>query len=370
MRIGFSYWGFCEPFNESNIAETPDGHRYGRPIFVKELKSRGHYVLGLQEQREKSPYGVAFSEYTVQHHMQWNDEVILADLSASKRPFSEYFPDIDVLFVEWRWATWKNEGLEPHEPDLKRQTELLDHYHSLGVPIIAWDTDLRITPEDERRWPNMVIADPSFKMNRLTRDRVFVPFWTDFEPLFEHDPQFYSYNYTYVGNNYGREEAFAEYYARPAGYLREIGIQTAVFGNWLNRSPERKDPAEIIAAAEHISFGGRHSFKESMELLSRAICTTHITKPLYNKVGFASPRYLENVVCGTPALVPAEFPVRNFLGAKWTVNYASDVVARVSEISKMTPDDRLAVVMEQRECLERHSFNVSHVCDLIESVVR
>ena len=158
MKIGISYWGYCEKFEDCKVAETPDGHRYGRPILVDELIKRGHEVIALQPRREGNPYpGLTYS----------------LD-----------YPDLDALFVEWRWPTYKNSGSNKFEPDLDRQEQLLKHYHG-QVPVIAWDTDLKITADDEIRWPNMIIADPSLEPVHLTRKRERLTFWTDFKEYLE-----------------------------------------------------------------------------------------------------------------------------------------------------------------------------------------
>ena len=100
MKVGLSYWGFCEEFRSSTIANTPDGHRYGRPVLVNALTSRGHEVIALQKRRETVPYPLL--------------------------TYSDAYPDLDVVFFEWRWPTYKNSGLNRFEPDLDRQAALLD----------------------------------------------------------------------------------------------------------------------------------------------------------------------------------------------------------------------------------------------------
>ena len=103
-KIGISYWGFCEKLENCNTANTPDGHRYGRPILVDDLNRRGHTVYALQKKRELSPYpGLLYAH--------------------------DWFPDLDILFVEWRWSTYKNSGPDKFEPDLDRQIELLEYYY-------------------------------------------------------------------------------------------------------------------------------------------------------------------------------------------------------------------------------------------------
>ena len=343
MRVGLSYWGFCENFNESSVSNTPDGHRYGRPVLVDSLLSRNHEVFALQDKRESSSYRGLYYDYA-----------------------GSGYPDLDVLFIEWRWPTYKNSGPHKFEPDLDRQIDLLNFYHG-KIPIIAWDTDLKMTPEDERSWPEIIIADPSFEPSFLTRKRHRLTFWSDFTPLIS-DPLIVS-ELGYIGNNYERDEMFQKYYCFPSRDLRASGIQTKVHGNWLQRSPERASPEELISRHPYIAFGPRVSFKDSMELLSSFACTVHITKPSYAKCGFASPRYLENIVVGTPALVPQEFLHNKILGDEWCVSSSGDVVKKVKYLSGLSVENRQEVVQSQmHNLLQHHDFSVGSVVDFIESL--
>ena len=342
-KIGLSYWGFCEDFNASHIANTPDGHRYGRPVLVNALTSRGHDVIALQDRREKIPYPVL--------------------------AYDSGFPDLDVVFFEWRWPTYKNSGPDHFEPDLDRQIALLDYYHDAGVPVIVWDTDLKMTPEDEKRWPNMIVADPTFEPEEFYLTRYRLPFWSDFRPIKDavQDPV----EFGYIGNNYERDDMFMKYYSLPSAELRGLGVQTKIHGNWLQRSPERDSPEILIERHPHISFGPRVGFKESMDLLNSFICTVHITKPRYAKQGFASPRYLENIITNTPALVPSEFLVPDLLGSYWTVDSPADVVKKVAELKSFSNYEREAIVYEQRDALLKyHNFSVDAVCEFIEGKVK
>lgn len=341
MRIGISYWGFCEPFGASGEAKTPDGHRYGRPILVEALLKAKHDVLALQQRRETKPYpGIMYEDG---------------------------FPNIDVLFVEWRWPTYKNSGDNKHEPDLDRQNALLEFYHG-RIPIVIWDCDYKLTAEDEKRWPQAIIADPAFEPRFLTRKRDRLMFWTDWKPLMS--PAQTSFEYGYVGNNYERPEAFRRFYSTPAAELRNYGVQTTVHGNWLEVSPERESPHELIKNHPHISFAPRLDFFESMKRLNSFICTTHITKPEYARRGFASPRYLENVVAGTPALVPAEFLVPNLLGTEWIVATPEQTVDHVRRIEQMSYSSRVSLVEEQLSNLKNKGvFSVTDVVSFLESII-
>ncbi len=338
-RIGLSYWGFCEDFDSCNIANTPDGHRYGRRLLVDTLVSRGHEVFALQQRREPVPY--------------------------KNLTYSEGLPDLDVVFLEWRWPIYKNSGPDKFEPDLDRQKELLNHYCG-NTPVIAWDTDLKMTTEDEKTWPEMVVADPTFnpKNEFLCRERL--TFWSDFKPLFPAAVQ--PLEFGYIGNNYERDEMFMRYYSQASRLLRENGVQTTVHGNWLQRSPERVQPELLVTLHPFVSFAPRLGFRESMERLNSFVATVHITKPRYARQGFASPRYLENIITNTPALVPSEFAKNDILGKYWTVASGFDVNKRVLELRSMTSSEREEIVAEQRDNLLRyHDFSVDHVCEFIEN---
>jgi hypothetical protein len=341
MRIGISYWGFCEPLGTSGEAKTPDGHRYGRPIFIAAAHAAGHQVYSLQSRREVVPY--------------------------NNVKYDEGFPDIDVLFVEWRWPTYKNSGDKKSEPDLDRQNELISYYHG-KIPVVIWDCDYKVTPEDEEKWPLAIIADPAFNPRNLTRKRERLMFWSDWKSIF--NPAEYSFEYGYVGNNYERPEAFKRFYSSPASDLRNIGIQTSIYGNWLEKSPERESPSILIATCPNVAFGPRLNFFDSMKRLNSFICTTHITKPEYAQRGFVSPRYLENVAVGTPSLVPAEFLIPDLLGKDWIVATSKQVVNFVSHINSLSYQDRVSLVEEQRKNLQNKSvFSVNSVISFLESLV-
>jgi len=340
MKIGISYWGFCESFEASKDAKTPDGHRYGRPIMVDSLVSRGHQVFSLQQRREPTQYpGINY------------------DLG---------FPDIDVLFVEWRWPTYKNSGAKKFEPDLDRQKELLAHYHG-KIPVVIWDCDYKVTDADEIAWPKAIIADPAFDPRNLTRPRERLMFWTDWKKLLPANET--SFEYGYVGNNYERPHAFERYYSNPSYGLRSLGIQTTVHGNWLEVSPERESPKSLISSHTSVAFAPRLNFYESMKRLNSFICTTHITKPEYAQRGFASPRYVENIVSNVPGLVPEEFLIPGLLGKDWIVDGPGSVVDKVRLISSMNLNERTSLILEQENNLKsRGVFSIDGVVDFLESL--
>jgi len=367
MRVGLSYWGFCEKFDECNVADTPDGVRFNRPMLVDEFVARGHRVLAMQPQREAKLYGgLARTGQQLNVDIVWD---IDGRSHASYEDFAQYFPEIDLLFVEWRWPTWKNFGSGHVEPDWDRQVAMLDKYCG-KIPVVVWDADFKIRPEDERRWPEMIIADPALDPRVLTRDRVVLPFYSNWHMLFDEQPIEYSYNYVYVGNNYERDAYFMKYYSNPADELRSAGIQTAVWGNWLNRSPERADPSVAIQNYPSVAFQGRVGFKDSMIAVRNAICVTHIQKESYFKQGLITPRFHEALACGTPALVPDECYIPDILGKRWCVHTASDVVKAVQLIAGLSSASRKELLDEQLYEFKKHMpYDVTTTVDFFESLI-
>jgi len=341
VRIGYSYWGFCESHAQSRIAQTPDGLRFCRPIFVEELIRRGHEVIALQARREECP-----------------TEGLQFDAAG--------LPELDFVLFEWRWPTYKNAGPGKFEPDYDRQEELLQHYHG-RVPVVLWDLDLKLTAEDEVRWHQAVIADASLRPGQLTRPRAVFTMWSDFKELLPASGG--SVEFGYVGNNYERREMLEKYYVEPSGHLRGFGIQTKLWGNWLQRSPEREPPEELISRYPHVSLCDRVGFYESMQVLNKFITVVHITKPLYAAQGHVPARYFESLAVRTPALIPGEHAYSDILGKKWSVSGASDVVDRVRYLKTCSAEDRLQIVLEQEASFRRvWDFTVSGAAVWCEEV--
>ena len=350
MKVGYSFWGYLTPFEENNVVATPDGERGNRVDFVEEMLKRGHKVTRLQVQRDEKPYKDV-------------------ELHATKG-----FPDVDVAYFEWRWPTWKNDpslgGEKATEPDYQRQMACLHHYHKLGVPIIIHDGDLKMTPAEEEMFPNAVLSDACVNPRIQTRKRITLP-WCNYlnRRLRTVD---YSYNYTYVGNNYERDEQFKKYYGLPARSLRESGVQTMVYGNWLERSPERGDPQHLLTENPHVSFGGRLAYNEIFEAFNRSIAVTHITKDEYTPYGNITGRFMEAVMSGVVALIPSEYVHARPVGlGEFVVDSTEDVVKAINVLNKMSASDRSHIIEEQEQALRGVvDIRPEHRVDVIEAVAR
>ena len=346
MKIGFSFWGFLAPFEKQTYVNTPDGTRGDRIDFVNELLKKGHEVVRLQQMREEELYPGTTVEDTG-------------------------FPDIDMVYCEWRWPTWKNSGENATEPDYKRQLAILDHYHKLGTPILIHDGDLKMKPEEEQRWPNAILADPCVLPKHQTRPRLSIPWCNNMVRLYSASEG--SYNYTYVGNNYERDEQFSKFYGVPSEPLRKLGVQTVVHGNWLQKSPERKDPSHAIINNPFISFGPRLSYRDIFPALNSAIAVSHITKDEYMPCGNITVRFYEGIISEVPSLVPHAYvharPMG--LGGLLTIRDSADVIEKIKWLFTLSKKEKKDLVDQQEAALRkvvdpRPSTRVS----LIESLAR
>jgi hypothetical protein len=289
------------------------------------MTQRGHEVYRLQVQRDQHPYP----------NIQQADK---------------YFPDVDLALFEWRWPTWKNDpaigGARATEPDYHRQMECLRYYHNKGTPIIIHDGDLQMTHNDELMFPNAILTDACKTPRVLTRKRSFLPWVSASKKMFA--PAEYAYDYTYVGNNYDRDPQFMKYYSAPSFHLRRLGIQTKVWGNWLERSPERRDPVYLIQQHPHIAFGHRLSYKDIFTALNKSIAVTHITRDEYALYGNITMRFTESYQAGVVSLIPAEYTDALPIGlGEFVVKDHESVIRAVTSLNQMSVRERGMIVEQQ-----------------------
>ena len=329
MRIGYSYWGVCASLEQhrTELVNTPDGSRYVRPMLIDAMVAAGHQVYALQQRRESVPYpGLLYD--------------------------SVNYPELDALLIEYRWPTYKNSGPTMFESDLQRQEALIDHYRK--IPTVVWDLDFKVTADYERARPWVKFVDPSIVTNKLTKSRSFFPFCTDWKPVFpvvEPLPV-----YGYVGNNYERDDSFKRYYFDPLLYV--WGIQTQMYGNWLQATLERPRPEHLVQKNPYVAFCSRQDAYTAMATINRFLCTTHVSKPEYYKKGLLSPRYVEALAAGCPALVPKEQEYSSVLGKDWIVSDALEVEVAVRRLNIASLERRTEIVEKQREAARKSGYFV------------
>lgn len=332
--LGYSYWGFCEQHEDSAVVDTPDGGRFTRVLFVKELQRRGINVVAMQMQRESKPI----------------------------MPSGLGYPKLDALFIEWRWPTWKNDPTHPnyvperYEPDLDRQRMLLEHY--LGqVPILIWDTDMMMSPEEVSAFNTLgvTLAEPAL----LPRPGFLsLPYFTDGK---QRMPSRDSNRYVYVGSNYNRYEMFEKYYVEPSKFLHRQGIETHVWGNWLTPSPERPEQEEKVREySTTIHFHPRNKFLDGMQEINNANCVTHVLPTKYCKHAVVTPRFFECLAYGTPGILPQEFklPIYNLVAYDWWDIMGYVYTFKTAKAKQMIVDTQLKEILNNMPlCIVENHVN-------------
>ncbi len=344
MKIAFAFWGeLLKPEAAAGTATTLFSAVGERHLLVEEFKKRGHSLVLVQDRREAVPYpGVTYESVEV--------------------------PEVDVAYFEWRWPMARNSGPNPVDTDWSRQTQLMNEYHKRGTPIIVFDTDMKIRPEDEFRWNRMIIGEPTVSHSHILRKRIRLNWVTDFVPYY--DTPVSPIAYCYLGNNYERTDQFLKYYGACAVELRDRGIQTLVHGNWLERSSERESPEEILRKFKCVDFGPRLSYRDGMRMMANSICTTNLAKKEYYEHGFVTSRIYESILTGIPCLTPVEHKHLAPVGlGDWLIDSPNDVIGKVTYLKGMSQEARRDLVGRQLQELRKlGDFSPARKVDTISGV--
>lgn len=336
MRIGYSFWGFLG----SGITDTPDGGRSHRRVLIDGLRSHDHDIVFLQPDRDYIESGLNLSE-----HYRWDVGL----------------PEIDVLFLEWRWpipgrnTTWC--GAPGHTCDLHRQQDLLDHYtHRHGTHTILWDKDRRLPADDPlRRNANVVVCEAAVHPTPGAASLLFPVADTVLDAA---DPIVLAARprempLAYVGNQYDRDTAFGEFFAPAAARYRHV-----VAGKWT-----RTD------AWPQVSFLGRVPFSEVAEIHGRALATVLLLPDRYAAVGQMTQRLVEAVLAGCLPLTPTTIrSAERFTPARLHVTSGTDVLTTLAWLRRIAgTSEHVELIAEGLRALEM--FRVSRQLDVLDSLL-
>ncbi|WP_443322312.1 glycosyltransferase family protein [Streptomyces sp. 7N604] len=334
MKIGYSFWGFLGP----GVVDTPDGGRSHRRPLVDALAGRGHELVFLQADRDRLEAG---------DMLHYN--------------FDAGLPEIDVLFLEWRWPIpGRNAtpcGSPRHTCDLHRQDELLQHYTRRSrIPTIIWDKDRRLPATDSwRQVPWVAVCEAALAP---TRGAISLLFPVDDTRLDRAAPSTLAsadrpLSLAYVGNRYDRDEAFDRYFA-PAAAL----VPHAVAGKW----PEAD-------RWSHVNFLGRLGFYEAMDIYAKALATVLLLPPSYARAGQMTQRIFEAILAGCLPLCPTEIRhAHHFVPEPLLVRDGSDVIGKLRELRAQAGTPAHAQLLA--ECVDRLKlFRLSEQIRTLDSVL-
>jgi len=278
VKIGYSTWGFLG----AGVVDTPDGSRsYRRPL-IDALIADGHEIVLLQANRDLIEAGV-----DLRNRYAWRSGL----------------PDLDALLLEWRWPLpGRNTtpcGTAGHTCDLHRQTGLVEHYTlAHGLPTVVWDLDRQLPANDPlRQQPNVTVCE--FALLPTPGATTLLCPVPD-HALDAADPEALAavprpLPLVYVGNQYDRDEAFAEFFARAA-----MRVDHHVAGKW----PRTE-------AWPHVNFTGRCAFDQVAQIHGRALATVLLLPERYALVGHMTSRWFEALVAGCLPILPVDVACRD-----------------------------------------------------------
>ncbi|MEW1722079.1 hypothetical protein [Streptomyces sp. NPDC093109] len=337
MKIGYSFWGFLG----NGVTDTPDGGRSHRRPLIDALLDRGHDIVFLQADRDRFEAG--------------------NDLGGTYT-FDSGIPEIDVLFLEWRWPI---EGrnttecdAEGHTCDLHRQAELIRRYTAQRrTPTVIWDKDRQLRTDSLwRRTPHVAVCEAALAPTRGAH-RLLFPVADALIDGADPDAlaaQPREIPLGYVGNQYDRDSEFHRFLAPAA-----TRFDHRVAGKWTN-----------TGRWPHVTFVGRIPFADVSRFYGSTLATVLLLPERYALTGQMTQRLFETVLAGCLPLAPADIRhVERFVPETLVVGTGSDVIQRIAYLQSIAGTRNHAELITQ--CIGRlELFRLSHQIDALEAVLR
>ncbi len=381
MRIGYLFRGFLGDIkldHDGNELSTPDGNATYSWSLEHECNRRGYKLIPLGENLDE-PAAMReganlFSAFSWQKRARSYERMIR---NGWARMSDRQLPELDLVLVEWRWPipgrnTPDDRGRPGYQNDLDRQREVLTHYSDLGVPIVVWDLDHKLTFEDMDMWSmagvgfhvietatgprNLtgVCADGSTMFAQAVR--VEPP--TVVADLLQHDidQRMPTHHLGYVGSRYERDETIDHW----IGTIAPRGTHRAKFwGKW--------EPAdEVRERWPGVTFAGRIGVRGFYDAYSRVAAVPLLAKRSYYETGFITPRPWEAILFGS---IPVG--LAGHLGIdQYCERVATDpqhLLALATELRTVSPIRRR--VMREEAAHKLSHMDVRNFVDVLEGLV-
>ncbi|MGI8307166.1 glycosyltransferase family protein [Saccharopolyspora hattusasensis] len=269
-------------------------------------------------------------------------------------------PEIDVLVLEWRWPIpGRNTtpcGWPGHTCDLHRQQQLVEHYSHRGIRTILWDKDQQLPADDPlRACPVVRVCEPALYPSAGAHSLLFPVADTVLDTA---DPAELAAGHrpwplVYVGNQYGRDDAFDTYFAPAAAEHPH-----RVAGKWTDT---RRWP--------HVRFTGRIPFHEVTRLYRSALSTVLLLPPRYAASGQMTQRIFEAVLAGCLPLAPDTIRgIDRYVPSAMHVTsgrHAADRIKQLRSAGTARRADLLAACLEKLEI-----FRLHHQLDRLHTLLR
>lgn len=302
LRIGYQFFGFLGDHKYDqlgNPTSTPDGNATYSWALIDAMQAAGHTVLPMMYDRDAPGWEQHRADLFAAFAQPQRGAVYskLCGIGNKERSYWG-FPQLDVLLLEWRFPIpGRNTAADMmsygYQPDLARQTELLNYYKDKKTRIIFWDLDHKLTYDDEQRWLPNAVFETAVKPRKLFEERVRIEPPMNSNAVIESairyakDPDRKKL-IAYIGSRYERDDVIDEWI-----HLQDQDDHhgsTHFYGKWDDEA-KRRWP--------EITYHDRITTSE----FSRAYCDASIVpllaKRSYMENGFITPRPFEALMFGS-----------------------------------------------------------------------
>lgn len=363
MRIAYSAWGFVG----DGVVDSPDGGRLTRALFIEHLIKKGHIIVWVQQNRDidknKQPLFSNYINYSDNEQRQ-----TLCNLQ-----YSMEFPDVDVLFIEWRWQIkgrncYVDKTSDKYTPDLDRQNELLKHYMSTKATIVIWDKDEKMTLDDEayiqvkRPLAKTIILSPALFPESHIYKRKTLLFPCNLDKIRGTKLNEQKTLIGYVGSQYERDEQIYKY-INPVSFIYPSGVEFA--GNWMKYPELAKRNTHNFPA---IIFYDRLLPKDMGKIYSRCMTCVLLCKSNYATHCHITQRIHEVASYGVIAIgLKEQKGIEKFILKDNIVSDAYDLITRLKQLKEMTREEKQEILNQQIELLE--PFDIKNVIKEFEKII-
>lgn len=341
MRIGYSFWGFLGDYKEDdkgNALSTPDGNAAYGLFLVDAMIKAGHEVIFLQQDRDWT----VFQRRGKHDFQSFSSELRFGAYLKPTRD-SEGFPDLDILLLEWRFPipgrnTPDMAGKPGYQPDLQRQSDLLNHYGDTGAKIIIWDLDYKLDEVSEAWIKPAAVLETAVSPRSGSAKRYRVEPPVSINNLLERAPRPLNTNkkLVYVGSRYERDDVIDEWIKPVSDRFPQ---QVEFYGNWT----AEYNFAEVQARWPNVKYCDRISMKDFDRAYGDAVACPLLAKRSYLANGFITPRIWEALIFGT---IPIGFKSHNgieqYLPAGLICSDASQLAETAAGLSVLSTSGRQA----------------------------
>lgn len=368
MRLGYLFRGFLGDIKlgaDGQEVSTPDGNATYSWSIEDECYRRGHRLIPLGENLD-APAAASlgqniFSAFSPKKRLRSYERMLQRGWSQLSH---KTLPELDAVLIEWRWPipgrnTVADRGTQGYQPDLDRQLQVMRHYADLGVPIVVWDLDHKLTAQDELLWAGAIdVIETAVSPRILTkvRHRVEPPFVM--RDLLQHDidERMPSHHLGYIGSRYERDETIDEW-IKP---ITPPGTHRARFwGKW-------ESDADVRERWPGVTFSGRIGVSGFRAAYCRVAGVPLLAKKSYYESGFITPRPWEALLFGAiPIGLKGHHGVEAY--AAKVASDPADLLQHATWLRGLSPIRRRVVREESAHMLSH--MDVRHFMDVIEGLV-